>query len=147
MRSKPARQAVFEVLAAVALRYGGLEAVTGALAAALSKHEHLAAALAELAAYAEGKFSDSRLVRWTVAWPQPAGSSEHALGLTLRTCCCCYRYLRLLLATMRCTRALGGSAVLHQTHTESLVHHFSLVSTALAKLGASQRRTISAPAA
>lgn len=80
MRSKPARQAVFEVLAAVALRYGGLEAVTGALAAALSKHEHLAAALAELAAYAEGKFGDSRLVRWTVTWPsQLSAMSMHCV--------------------------------------------------------------------
>ncbi len=63
MRGKLARQAVFEVLAAGALRYGGLEAVAGALAAALARHEHLAVALAELAEFAEAKVGDSRLVR------------------------------------------------------------------------------------
>ncbi|KAK9839654.1 hypothetical protein WJX81_003584 [Elliptochloris bilobata] len=61
MRSKPARMAAFEVLAAVALKYGALEAVTGALTAALARAEHLASALAELAAFAENKFGDSRL--------------------------------------------------------------------------------------
>lgn len=64
MRGKPARSAAFEVLAAAAHRYGALESVAGALAAALSRHEHLAAGLAELAAIAEGKYGDGRLVRW-----------------------------------------------------------------------------------
>ena len=63
MRSKAARAAVFEVLAAAALRYGALDAVTSALTAALARAEHLAPALAELAAFAESKFGDSRLVR------------------------------------------------------------------------------------
>lgn len=63
MRSKAARGAAFEVLAAVALRYGALDAVTSALTAALARAEHLAPALAELAAFAESKYGDSRLVR------------------------------------------------------------------------------------
>ena len=69
MRSKAARGAVFEVLAAIALRYGALDAVTSALTAALARAEHLAPALAELAAFAEGKYGDSRLVRCAPALP------------------------------------------------------------------------------
>ena len=63
MRSRPAREGAFGMLAACALRYGQLEAVAGALAAALARSEHLAAALPELAEYAEARHGDTRLVR------------------------------------------------------------------------------------
>ncbi len=86
MRGKLARQAVFEVLAAAALRYGGLEAVAGALAAALARHEHLAVALAELAEFAEAKVGDSRLVRP----PRSASGRNCAQPARAHSCTCAH---------------------------------------------------------
>ena len=62
MKSRVAREGAFAMLAAVALRHGQLEAVAGALVAALPRNEHLGAALPELAAYAEGRHGDASLV-------------------------------------------------------------------------------------
>ena len=63
IKSKPARDGVFATLAACALRYGQLEAVAGAAVAALTRNEHLASGLAELAEFCEAKYHDERLVR------------------------------------------------------------------------------------
>ena len=62
MKSKPARDAVFTTLTACALRYNQLEAVAGAAVAALTRNEHLANVLAELAEFCEAKYHDERLV-------------------------------------------------------------------------------------
>lgn len=63
MKSKPARDGAFATLAACALRYGQLEAVAGAAVAALTRNEHLASGLAELAEFCEAKYHVERLVR------------------------------------------------------------------------------------
>ena len=65
MKSKAARDGAFATLAACALRYGQLEAVAGASVAALTRNEHLAGVLAELAEYCEAKYHDERLVCFT----------------------------------------------------------------------------------
>ena len=62
MKSKVARDGAFAILTACALRYGQLEAVAGAAVAALTRNEHLASVLAELAAFCEAKYHDERLV-------------------------------------------------------------------------------------
>ena len=62
MRSKVAREGAFAMLAACALRHGQLEAVAGALVAALPRNEHLGALLPELAEYAEARHRDASLV-------------------------------------------------------------------------------------
>ena len=62
MKSKAARDGAFATLAACALRYGQLEAVAGASIAALTRNEHLANVLAELAEFCEAKYHDERLV-------------------------------------------------------------------------------------
>ncbi|CAL8472231.1 g11773 [Coccomyxa elongata] len=61
MKSKTARDGAFAVLTACALKYGQLEAVAGAAVAALTRNEHMAVALAELAEYSQAKYDDSRL--------------------------------------------------------------------------------------
>ncbi|CAL5220968.1 g3074 [Coccomyxa viridis] len=61
MKSKAARDGAFATLAACALRYGQLEAVAGASIAALTRNEHLAGVLAELAEFCEAKYHDERL--------------------------------------------------------------------------------------
>ena len=66
MKSKAARDGAFATLAACALRYGQLEAVAGASVAALTRNEHLAGVLAELADFCEAKYHDERLVCLTV---------------------------------------------------------------------------------
>jgi hypothetical protein len=63
MKSKTAKDAAFAVLSSCALKYGQLEAIAGSTIAALTRNEHLAATLAELAEYAENKCDDNRLVR------------------------------------------------------------------------------------
>ncbi len=65
MKSKTARDGAFAVLTACALKYGQLEAVAGAAVAALTRNEHMAVALAELAEYSQAKYDDSRLVSHT----------------------------------------------------------------------------------
>ena len=62
MKSKSARDGAFAILTACALRYNQLEAVAGAAVAALTRNEHLASVLAELAAFCEAKYHDERLV-------------------------------------------------------------------------------------
>lgn len=62
MKLKAAREGAFATLAACALRYGQLEAVAGASIAALTRNEHLANVLAELAEFCEAKYHDERLV-------------------------------------------------------------------------------------
>ena len=62
MKSKSARDGAFAILTACALRYNQLEAVAGAAIAALTRNEHLASVLAELAAFGEAKYHDERLV-------------------------------------------------------------------------------------
>ena len=62
MKSKVARDGAFAILTACALRYNQLEAVAGAAVAALTRNEHLASVLAELAAFCEAKYHDERLV-------------------------------------------------------------------------------------
>ena len=62
MKSRAARDGAFATLAACALRYGQLEAVAGASIAALTRNEHLANVLAELAEFCEAKYHDERLV-------------------------------------------------------------------------------------
>ena len=62
MKSKAARDGAFATMAACALRYGQLEAVAGASVAALTRNEHLAGVLAELAEFCEAKYHDERLV-------------------------------------------------------------------------------------
>lgn len=68
MKSRAARDGAFATLAACALRYGQLEAVAGSSVAALTRNEHLANVLAELAEFCEAKYHDERLVcsAWSV---------------------------------------------------------------------------------
>ena len=63
MKSRATRDGAFATLAACALRYGQLEAVAGASIAALTRNEHLASVLADLAEFCEAKYHDERLVR------------------------------------------------------------------------------------
>lgn len=79
MKSKTVREAAFAILTSCALRYGQLEAIGGSTIAALTRNEHLAAALAELAEYAEAKHDDSRLVRG-LAWCRSCLFSDFEKG-------------------------------------------------------------------
>ena len=66
MKSRGAREGAFAMLATCALRYGQLEAVAGALVAALPRNEHLGTVLPELAEYAEARHGDASLVMPTL---------------------------------------------------------------------------------
>ncbi len=87
MKSKAARDGAFATLAACALRYGQLEAVAGASIAALTRNEHLAGVLAELAEFCEAKYHDERLVRSHHSYTAPAGNATLMLARVYVTPC------------------------------------------------------------
>ena len=87
MKSRATRDGAFATLAACALRYGQLEAVAGASVAALTRNEHLASVLAELAEFCEAKYHDERLVCFVVWYCLPmqsdglSGCQKHSWGV------------------------------------------------------------------
>ena len=89
MKSWGTREGAFATLAACALRYGQLEAVASASVAALTRNEHLASVLAELAEFCEAKYHDERLVRFVVWHYLPvqsdglAGCNVHSWGMKI----------------------------------------------------------------
>lgn len=62
LKARPSKEAAFKLLSALTHRYGQLDVVGGALVDLMNKHEHLPAALAELAEYAAQHHNDPRLV-------------------------------------------------------------------------------------
>ena len=62
MKSKPAKEGAFRLLAALAHRFQQLDVVTGAMVGLLNKLDHVPAVLAELAEFALTRHGDARLV-------------------------------------------------------------------------------------